>query len=84
MSSTPTNLSAAALASRDVSFNAAPVRGAQRLLAGLSRLANKAGAGAATLAAGLFLATAAHAVPQVSSLVHAPDILPAGCRSRRW
>ncbi|MBT2336328.1 DUF11 domain-containing protein [Variovorax paradoxus] len=28
--------------------------------------------------AGLLLATAAHAVPQVSSLVHVPDILPAG------
>lgn len=69
MSSTPTNLSAAALACRDVSTHAAPapLRRRPRLLASL-----------AGLAAGLLLAATAHAVPQVSSLVHAPDILPAG------
>lgn len=79
MSSTPTNLSAAACVRRDVSSNAAPVRHrsgqgplARRL--GIARLA----APFTALLAGLLLAAAAHAVPQVSSLSHAPDILPAG------
>ncbi|SDZ67890.1 conserved repeat domain-containing protein/fimbrial isopeptide formation D2 domain-containing protein [Variovorax sp. YR266] len=60
---TPTNLSHAS-ARRDVPSNAA------RLRRCLTRLA-------APLA-GLLFAAAAHAVPQVSSLVHSPDILPAG------
>lgn len=60
---TPSNLSHAP-ARRDVSSNAARLRHCLRRIA-------------APLAALLF-ATAAHAVPQVSSLVHSPDILPAG------
>ncbi|MGJ7535824.1 MULTISPECIES: SdrD B-like domain-containing protein [unclassified Variovorax] len=60
---TPTNLSHAS-ARRDVPSNAA------RLRRCLTRVA-------APLA-GLLFAAAAHAVPQVSSLVHSPDILPAG------
>ncbi|MET3464246.1 SdrD B-like domain-containing protein [Variovorax atrisoli] len=64
---TPSNLSRAQ-GRRDVSSNARLQHGTWRRR--LARLA-------APLA-GLLLATAAHAVPQVSSLVHAPDILPAG------
>ncbi len=64
---TPSNLSRAQ-GRRDVSSNARLRHGTWRRR--LARLA-------APLA-GLLLATAAHAVPQVSSLVHAPDILPAG------
>ncbi|WP_198088785.1 DUF11 domain-containing protein [Variovorax sp. E3] len=68
MSRTPSNLPAASVR-RDVFFNARPTpRFAWRR--GLARLA-------APLA-GLLFAVAAHALPQVSSLVHAPDILPAG------
>lgn len=60
---TPSNLSHAR-ARRDLSSNAARLRHCLRRIA-------------APLA-GLLFAAAAHAVPQVSSLVHSPDILPAG------
>jgi uncharacterized repeat protein (TIGR01451 family) len=70
MSRTPSNLSGAS-SRRDLLSNPAPLslplhRWRQRL----SRLALPL--------AGLLFAAAAQAVPQVSSLVHAPDILPAG------
>lgn len=71
MSSNPSNLSRSP-ARRDASSNAVrpPRQGWRRHLAPLARLA--------VPLAGLLFAAAAHAVPQVSSLVHSPDILPAG------
>lgn len=68
MSNTPTILSGAKAPSDVFNFARQAVR---RRLARLSALI-------AVPAAMLLLATAAHAIPQVSSLVHVPDIVPAG------
>ena len=68
MSNTPSTMSDAK-ASRE--FVSVARQRVPRRAAGLS-------ACVAVLAAGLLLTTAAHAVPQVSSLIHTPAILPAG------
>lgn len=68
MSSTPSNLPGASVRRDLFSTCAQPPSGRWRRT--LARLA--------VPLAGLLLAAGAHAVPQISSLVHDPDILPAG------
>ena len=68
MSRTPSNQPGAS-ARRDLFSNSAQAPSG-RWRRGLARLG--------VPLAGLLLAAAAHAVPQISSLVHDPDILPAG------